>query len=196
MSDHSAIRTDAKVLRLNTAGIPIEWVSWQDAVCLYARDLVVWSLGNVVRKVSGGWCRLTGKRSELALAAFIACGGSRLARPKNNPKLSNLALFARDNFSCMYCGRKHERDMLTRDHILPMSRGGTDDWENVVAACRRCNQFKSNRRPEEVGIQLDGVPFRPNHAEFLALINHQRISKDQLDFLKTRFPRKSRLHDI
>ena len=85
MSDHSATRTDAKVLRLNTAGIPIEWVSWQDAVCLYARDLVVWSLGNVVRKVSGGWCRLTGKRSELALAAIIACGGSRLARPKNNP---------------------------------------------------------------------------------------------------------------
>jgi len=196
MVGHSSTNTNAKILRLNTAGFPIEWVTWQDAVCLHARELVVWTLGAVVREVKGGWCRLNGKQSKLALSAIIACGGSRLARPKNNPKLSNSALFARDKHRCMYCGHNHEDTMLTRDHILPMSRGGSDDWENVVAACRRCNQFKSNRRPEEVGMQLVAAPFIPSHAEFLALINHQGISEDQIDFLKTRFPRNSRLHDI
>ena len=195
MGTNSKIKSNAKILRLNTAGFPIEWVTWQDAVCLHARDLVVWTLGDVVREVKGGWCRLDGKQSKLALSAIIACGGSRLARPKSNPKLSNRALFARDRYTCMYCGYGHEYEMLTRDHILPMSRGGSDDWENVVTACRRCNQFKSNRKPEEVGMQLAGVPFRPNHAEFLALVNHQRICQDQIDFLKTRFPRNSRLHD-
>ena len=195
MVDHSSTNTNFKILRLNSAGSPIEWVTWQDAVCLHARNLVVWTLGDVVREVVGGLCRLNGRRSKLSLSAIIACGGSRLARAKNKPKLSNRALFARDRFVCMYCGHIHEHKMLTRDHILPMSRGGRDDWKNVVTACRRCNQFKSNRRPEEVGMQLMGVPFRPNHAEFLALINHHRISRDQIDFLKTQFPRNSRLHD-
>ena len=103
MGTNSKIKSNAKILRLNTAGFPIEWVTWQDAVCLHARDLVVWTLGDVVREVKGGCCRLEGKQSMLALSAIIACGGARLARPKSDPKLSNRALFARDRYTCMQC---------------------------------------------------------------------------------------------
>jgi len=179
-----------KILRLNVAGQPIEWLTWQQAVCLFARDLVVWTLGDIVREVRGGFCRLTGQPSTMAVPSIIACGGKKLARPRKNHRLNNLVLFARDFYTCVYCGRSHQREFLTRDHLLPTSRGGRDCWENVVTACRRCNQFKSNRTPDEASMSLIRLPYRPNNAEFLTLINCKSISGDQKHFLQTQFSRE------
>ena len=64
-----------KILRLNLAGQPIKWLAWQQALCLYARDLVVWTLGDVVREVRGGICRSNGRQSVQTLPGIIACGG-------------------------------------------------------------------------------------------------------------------------
>ncbi|MGK2913075.1 MAG: HNH endonuclease [Porticoccaceae bacterium] len=182
----------AKILRLNLAGQPIEWLDWQEAVCLYARELVAWSLGEVVQTVRGGYSRINGCRSQIELPSIIACGGGQLARPRSNFPLSNQALFARDNHLCMYCVRVFAPSVLTRDHIIPLSRGGADRWENVVAACRRCNQHKANCLLEETGMELAALPYRPNNAEYLALINSRRILGDQMEFLRTQFSRHSR----
>ncbi|GIX31575.1 MAG: hypothetical protein KatS3mg124_2047 [Porticoccaceae bacterium] len=176
-----------KILRLNLAGHPIEWLEWQEAVCLYARGLVVWTLGEVVKRVRGARCRLTGRRSVVELASIVACGGSRLTPPRTQHPLTNRALFARDHYLCMYCGAPGKPGELTRDHVVPLSRGGTDRWENVVAACRRCNQRKGNKLPEEAGMELLALPYRPNHAEYLALINSRRILGDQMEFLLAQF---------
>ena len=183
----AAIDRQPRILRLNLAGQPIEWLHWQEAVCLYARDLVAWSLGDVVRRVRGGHCRVTGQRSEVPLPSIIACGGGKMARPRTNYPLSNPALFARDRYHCLYCARGFEAMALTRDHVVPLSRGGRDRWENVVTACRRCNQHKGNRLPEEIGWELVALPYRPNNAEYLALINSRRILADQMDFLAAQF---------
>ena len=51
------------------------------------------------------------------------------------------------------------REFLTRDHLLPLSRGGTNDWTNVVTACSSCNTRKGNALPEECGMS----PLRPPH---------------------------------
>jgi 5-methylcytosine-specific restriction endonuclease McrA len=72
--------------------------------------------------------------------------------------VTNTWLFARDGYRCAYCGR-HERELgvrefLTRDHVLPTSRGGTNSWENCVTACRRCNGRKADRTPEEARMPL------------------------------------------
>jgi 5-methylcytosine-specific restriction endonuclease McrA len=182
-----------KILRLNAAGQPIEWIEWQEAVCLYARELVLWSLGDVVQRVTGGISRLSGKRSQVSLPSIIACGGEHLARPRMNYPLSNPALFARDAHTCMYCAKKFPANLLTRDHIVPISRGGKDRWANVVAACRRCNQHKANFMLEEINMELVALPYRPNNAEYLALINSRRILGDQMDFLRAQFSRNSRL---
>lgn len=182
----------AKILRLNLAGQPIEWLNWQQAVCLFARDLVSWTLGDVVKKVLGGHCRLTGERSSMALPSIIACGGEQLARPRRDYPLSNPALFSRDCCLCLYCGQEFGTGQLTRDHVIPMSRGGEDRWENVVSACRRCNQHKANFLPEEIGMELIALPYRPNNAEYLALINSRRILGDQMAFLRNQFSRNSR----
>lgn len=181
-----------KILRLNLAGQPINWLTWEEAVCMYARDLVVWSLGDIVRQVQGGISRLSGTRSVIELPSMIACGGEQLARPRTNAVLKNPTLFTRDAHLCMYCAREFPSIQLTRDHIQPTSRGGADRWENVVAACRRCNQHKADRTPEEAQMQLIALPYRPNNAEYLALTNSRRILGDQMEFLRSQFSKNSR----
>lgn len=182
----------AKILRLNLAGQPIEWIDWQEAVCLHARNLVAWSLGDLVRTVRGGRSRLTGRCSVIEVPSIIACGGGQMARPRARYPLTNPALFARDNFLCMYCALEFPPAGLTRDHVVPVSRGGGDRWENVVAACRRCNQHKANHLPEEIGMELVALPYCPNNAEYLALINSRRILGDQMEFLRSQFSRNRR----
>ncbi|WP_237055540.1 HNH endonuclease [Microbulbifer sediminum] len=178
--------TEARILRLNLAGQPLEWLNWQEAACLYVRELVTWSLGGVVQRVHGGINR-HGERSSLDLAAIIACGGERMARPRRRPPLTNRALFYRDRHTCLYCGSEFRTGELTRDHVHPVSRGGRDVWENVVTACRRCNQHKGNRLLENLDMELLALPFCPNAAEYLALINSERIRGDQMEFLRGQF---------
>lgn len=184
---------EPRILRLNSAGQPIEWLHWKQATCLYARDLVCWSLGGVARTVHGGYSRMTGEQTTMDLPAILACNGKRVNRAHVAPPLTNKALFSRDNYQCLYCGGHFELQLLSRDHIIPVSRGGVDTWTNVVAACKRCNQRKSNYLLSEINMDLIALPFKPNTAEYLALINSERIRGDQMEFLSSQFSRNSRI---
>ena len=184
---------EPRILRLNSAGQPIEWLHWKQAACLYARELVCWSLGATVRTVYGGHSRFTGNQTTMDLPSIIACSGKRVNRSHIVPPLTNRALFSRDNNQCMYCGGFFEFELLSRDHIIPVSRGGRDIWTNVVAACKRCNQRKSNQLLSEISMDLLALPFKPNTAEYLALINSERILGDQMEFLSSQFSRNSRI---
>lgn len=176
-----------QILRLNKAGQPIDWLHWQHAVCLYSRELVCWSAGEVIYRIHGGYNRQQGRRSIVELSSIIACGGEKLARARLKPPLSNYALFERDNYQCLYCGRYFETRLLTRDHIVPRCHGGRDSWENVVAACRRCNQHKGGADLNQINMELLALPYRPNPAEYLALVNSRRILPEQADFLSKQF---------
>lgn len=182
-----------RILRLNIAGQPVEWVTWQDAVCLYARELVVWTLGDAIVEIRGGHSRIDGTQSTLDIHSIIACQGRVVARARHVPPLTNVALFARDRKTCLYCGHHCLDRELTRDHVVPKSRGGSDMWDNVVASCRRCNHWKGDRLVHECNMELMALPYVPNFAEYLALINSGRILGDQMDFLRTQFGRESRL---
>lgn len=76
-------------------------------------------------------------------------------------QVTNTFLFARDGYRCQYCARGQDqfkfRECLTRDHLVPLSRGGTNAWDNVVTACSKCNTRKGNRLPEQCGM----YPIRP-----------------------------------
>ena len=133
-----------RILRINTAGSPIEWLSWQDAVCLHARELVSWTYGEEVMAVRGGFCRLTGEQTVVKLNSIIACRGKVFANNRRQPPLSNSALFKRDQYTCLYCGKHFEYEQLSRDHVKPISRGGRDIWTNVVTSCKRCNARKGS----------------------------------------------------
>jgi 5-methylcytosine-specific restriction endonuclease McrA len=71
--------------------------------------------------------------------------------------LTRRAVFARDGWLCQYCGAAAENV----DHVIPRSRGGPHEWDNVVAACRRCNSKKENRLPHEAGLTMRTKPFAP-----------------------------------
>lgn len=182
-----------RILRLNIAGHPIEWVSWQEAVCLYARELVVWTLGDAVLRIRGGLSRFDSSQSALEIHSIIACDGQVVTKGRSSPPLTNQALFGRDQFTCLYCGAPHSDGELTRDHVVPTSRGGADHWDNVVTACRRCNHHKGSRLLPETSLELLALPYVPNYAEYLALTNSGRILGDQMDFLRRSFGANSRL---
>jgi 5-methylcytosine-specific restriction endonuclease McrA len=109
------------------------------------------------------------------------------------PPLNNHTLFKRDAHICLYCGKRFTAHDLSREHVTPMSRGGHDAWNNVVTACKRCNNHKAGRTPEEARMQLLAIPFTPNHAEYIFL-KGRRILADQMQFLRAHFPRSSPLH--
>ncbi|MCG8378344.1 MAG: HNH endonuclease [Proteobacteria bacterium] len=176
------------ILRLDIAGSPVRWIPWQDAVNLYSREMIAWTAGESVFTFRGGISRLTGERSKVEINSIIAIKrSSHHKRAKRTiPPLTNRELFLRDAYLCMYCGSKYNDNLLTRDHVVPISRGGTDRWSNVVTACRHCNTRKGNRTPEDAHMPLLAIPYVPNWAEYLALSN-RRILADQMEFLKSQF---------
>ncbi|WP_455380730.1 HNH endonuclease [Acidihalobacter prosperus] len=185
---------DQKVLRTNAAGVPLEWINYQDAARLSYAGRIVYSCGSLLYTLHGGINRQSRLRSQLPVHAIIATSGVRdqslLDYP---PPLHNDALFRRDGYLCLYCGVQFPVNELSRDHIRPLSQGGQDDWNNVVAACRRCNHHKAARTPEEAGMELLAVPFTPTHAEYIYL-QGKRVLADQMAFLRAHFPRSSPLH--
>ena len=110
------------------------------------------------------------------------------------PPLNNRTLFKRDNHLCLYCGNEFDSKYLSRDHVTPLFQGGRDLWANVVTACKRCNNAKAGRTPEQANMELLAIPFIPTHAEYIFL-QGKVILFDQMEFLKQHFPRTSPLRD-
>lgn len=171
------------ILRLDLAGQPRGWMTLHEAITAYAKGDVVYGIGDILPPVFGGRQR-SGLRSRIDMQPIVALQG-RIVH-NFTPPLCNRTLFRRDDHRCLYCGGKFPRGGLTRDHVLPTSRGGTDRWENVVAACKRCNWQKDNRTPEEAHMPLLAIPFRPNPFEWHFLAK-DRIRADQMDYLSQQF---------
>ncbi|TVZ40948.1 HNH endonuclease [Alteromonadaceae bacterium 2753L.S.0a.02] len=173
-----------KILRLDAAGEPTAWINREDAANLYVKSQVIWDLGEA-RKIYGGINAISGRRSAITVKSLIATRGSVNVKTTSDT-VTNAMLFRRDGYCCMYCGKQFNYSELTRDHIMPRSRGGSDTWVNLVAACERCNNHKADRTPEEAGMALLAIPFKPNIFEAMYLSN-RRILADQMDYLEKQF---------
>lgn len=172
------------ILKLDLAGQPRGWMTAHEAISAHVRGDVVYGIGDPLPPLFGGIQRVTGQRSRIDLQPILALSGR--VRSGFTLPLCNRTLFRRDDHRCLYCGRQFPRAELTRDHVLPTSRGGRDRWENVVAACRRCNWQKDNRTPEEANMPLLAVPFRPNVYEWHFLAR-ERVLADQMEYLSRQF---------
>jgi 5-methylcytosine-specific restriction endonuclease McrA len=181
-----------RVLSLDSSGRILDWMSWQDAVCLYVRDAVAWTLGGPCLTIHGGTNRDSGLQSQIDLHPIVASRGhARSSLMDPAPALTNAALFARDRMLCLYCGDHFSRGELTRDHVVPLSKGGIDVWENVVSACISCNVRKGCHTPQQAGMPLLAVPYRPSWVEHLILSN-RNILADQMEFLVHHLPKNRR----
>ena len=127
---------------------PLSLWSWQDSIksVFLDRVTIVSNYDRVIRSPTL-YIKLP---SVIALKNFI--------KPQSNPSFTRFNVFLRDKFSCQYCGANKD---LTFDHLLPKSKGGVTDWENVVTACSTCNVKKGGRLCFTSGMKLHRMPFRP-----------------------------------
>jgi 5-methylcytosine-specific restriction endonuclease McrA len=88
----------------------------------------------------------------------------RVPRDSRSRRITRRAVFARDSWTCQYCGTTSH---LTVDHVIPRSRGGASDWENIVTSCAPCNRRKGNRTPVETGMQPRLKPRAPGPTVFI-----------------------------
>ncbi len=101
-------------------------------------------------------------------------------------QVTNTFLFARDAYTCQYCGRTQAelrpREALTRDHLIPLSRGGSNEWTNVVTACSPCNTRKANRMPNEIGMHPKHAPVEPHFVHLSWAV--RRLTPQQARYIK------------
>lgn len=89
--------------------------------------------------------------------------------PRITLPVTRRGVLSRDHYTCQYCGAMPPRKDLTVDHVVPRSRGGKSTWENVVAACTKCNGRKGSRTPAEANLRLLSQPQRPRYVAIAAL---------------------------
>ncbi|HEU4699641.1 MAG TPA: HNH endonuclease [Gemmatimonadales bacterium] len=101
-------------------------------------------------------------------------------------QVTNTFLFARDDYRCQYCHRVQAelkpRECLTRDHLIPISRGGGNEWTNVVTACSSCNTRKGNRLPHECGMQPLTPPHEPHFVHLSWAV--RRLTATQAKYIR------------
>lgn len=182
------------ILALNAGGEPLGWINYERSAYYYAKNKVLWQMGSQEVVLRGGTNAKTGKQSKLIMDTIIAIDNDKspFNFRKKTPTLSNKTLFERDRNICAYCGGEFKKCDLTRDHIIPSSKGGLDVWENVVTSCYGCNQWKADRTPEEADLQLLYVPYIPSFNEHLILQN-RKILNDQMQLLLKGVSKHSRL---
>ena len=140
-----------QVLLLNATYEPLTTLPLRRAVCLVLREKA-----EIVHQDISGAC-LRSATMVVEMPSVI-----RLLRYVRIPyrqrvPLTRAALMRRDNFRCVYCGRRAE----TIDHVIPRSRGGKHLWENCVASCMPCNHEKADKLLDELGWQLPVAPAVP-----------------------------------
>ena len=181
------------ILALDVGGIPRQWLNFEQAIMYHAKNQVAWTLGETVAKFRGG-IQKDGTESYLESPSIIAIKGGEGFNPAKFGRvvLTNKTLFGRDRHVCAYCANSFTSNHLSRDHIVPVSRGGQNIWMNVVTACKTCNSRKSDSTLKECGMELVYMPYEPNHYEHIILQN-RNILADQMDYLKSGIPKHSRV---
>lgn len=185
-----------KILMLDRSGLPIQWATFKDFAFYYSKDNILWKTENVLFTILGG-TNNNGDQTSLDISSIFAITGNAKALYNNFNdiklrKRKNTDLFNRDMHVCAYCGIQFVSKHLSRDHIHPVSKGGNDEWMNVVTACKVCNQYKDDKLLEEAKMKLLYIPYVPNASEKLILENKYILS-DQMDYLLQTVPKNSKL---
>jgi 5-methylcytosine-specific restriction endonuclease McrA len=141
-------------LVLNASFEPLHIVPWQKAMQLLFQGKVevVEESDRVVRTVRQSF-RIP---SVLRLLEFVP-----LKKKQDLVRFSRINVFLRDSHTCQYCGKRYSRNQLTIDHVVPVVQGGAKSWNNIVTACKPCNQRKGGRTPEQAKMVLLHKPTRP-----------------------------------
>ena len=172
---------NSTVLVLNRSYLPIHVTSARRAFALIYRDAA-----RVVnedyetfdfdgwrrRRVSAGGAAVGTPSGSIGVPRVILLPGFDRV-PKRHIRYSRINVFARDKFTCQYCGDRPHRSQLNLDHVIPRSLGGRTTWENVVCSCVVCNRRKGGRTPQQARLRLIRAPSKPR---WTPLMNHIGLS--------------------
>ena len=171
-----------EVLKLNKSYMPVDIISWQEAVTLWSANKAeiistyedrLLHTGNRFTKPDFGaaerfmratydhnlesWRTVMQMPAVIRLFDFVA----PMKQIKFFESFTRQNVFERDGGKCMYCGEPVSRNKFTFDHVIPKSRSGKTNWSNIVCCCLKCNSKKDNRTPEEAGMKLIRKPYAP-----------------------------------
>jgi len=175
----------SKTLILNASTEPLTFVSVKRAMILVLKDKAEIVEHHVER-------RIRSERQEYPYPLVV-----KLLHYVEIPKrfrgvVTNTVLFARDHYTCQYCGRHKSglkrTERLTREHVKPLSRGGEDVWENVTTACSACNHRKGDRLPFESRMYPKSTPFEPRYIAVVLI--GQTSEPKQLRYIEPFIKRK------
>jgi 5-methylcytosine-specific restriction endonuclease McrA len=154
-----ASATGGRVLVLNATYEPINVCTVRRAVVLLLKDKA--------ELIERGRLELRSESTTLARPVVIRLiSYVKVPRDAHRRKITRRAVFARDSWTCQYCG---SRSNLTVDHVVPRSKGGESSWENIVASCAPCNRRKGDRTPHQAGMEPLRAPRTPRAEIFIAV---------------------------
>ena len=151
-----------EVLVLNASFEPLSLVSVRRAVVLLLREKAELVEATEQR------LRSAGESYPIPLVIRLV---HYVRLPHRNVPPTRSAIMLRDAHTCQYCGVMPGRQELTVDHVLPRSQGGAHSWQNLVTACKPCNQRKGSRTPDEAQMRLIRHPFQPSYVALVLLSN-------------------------
>lgn len=146
-----------RVLVLNASYEPINVCTVRRAVVLLLKEKAE-VIEQTERELHSATTTLT-RPAVIRLVSYV-----RVPRDTHRRKITRRAVFARDDWTCQYCG---SRTQLTVDHVIPRSKGGGSTWDNIVAACAPCNRRKGDSLPRQAGMALARPPRTPNPDIFI-----------------------------
>lgn len=158
-----ANRLGSRVLVLNASYEPVHICNVRRAVIMIFKGLAVMEEPAlfVLRSVRSTFPA----PSVIRLVHFVHIPFRKKLASKNN-------ILIRDRYVCQYCGKPLKSHEITLDHIVPKSRGGESNWENLATCCPRCNVKKGSKLPEEAGLKLIKDPRNGSSYHFIHLLRH------------------------
>jgi 5-methylcytosine-specific restriction endonuclease McrA len=145
------------VLVLNATYEPINVCTVRRAVVLLLKEKAE-VIEHAERRLHSATATFT-KPAVIRLVSYV-----RIPRDTHRRKITRRAVFARDDWTCQYCG---SRTQLTVDHVIPRSKGGGSTWDNIVASCAPCNRRKGDSLPRQAGMHLRNPPRTPSPNVFI-----------------------------
>lgn len=164
-----------QVLLLNITYEPLKIINWQRAITMLCLGKV-----EVIEEYDRDIHSVTFTVKLPSVVRLL----KMVKRHKRPVKFSRQNIYARDRYRCQYCGERYATEELTYDHVLPKSRGGKTEWENIVTCCIDCNRKKGGRTPSEAGMTLVRKPSRPTWVPALKItIAFHRVPESWRDYI-------------
>ncbi len=193
---------DCSVLVLNKHYMAVRVVGVKRAFSLLVRNIaevISFEKGSYYNYDFTSWCQVSNAKLDFEPDAndWISTVNFQIAvprivrllfydrLPRSDVKFNRRNIFARDQNSCQYCGKKFPTNELSLDHIIPRSLGGKSIWENIVCACTTCNARKGGQTPQQAGMTLTKKPVKPKRNPLLHVhLGHPRYHswKQFLDY--------------